>query len=204
MAIKFYKFILALFFATFGTIYAQTNASFRLNTITFQASEPQPDVLKTKLSGDGKVAAEPGIIFAYEAYASEIAALKISQSLIYDKAGHIAGGTSLMIKFQLIKAFKHSFSISAGPVMHYRQSWTDMEGYEPEPIYAEGEVDWQSKFSWISGELEYNYYLNKHTDLSISLVHIQAESVGLAIGVKKWINKKPRKKRGCISCPSFH
>jgi hypothetical protein len=72
-----------------------------------------------------------------------------------------------------------------------------------EPVYVDT-GEWQHKFSWLSGEIEYNLYMNKFTDLCISLNHIQAESMGLAVGFKYWINKKPRKKRGCVSCPGFH
>jgi len=181
---------------------AQTNFSLKLNTLTYQFTETQPDLLKLKLSGNGQLAAEPGLIIAYEAYASSKAALKLSQSLIFDKASHLAAATSIMIKFRVAKSFKHSFYLALGPVYHYRKTWADMEGYTDEPIYNIAS-DWQHKISWLSAEIEYNYYLNKVTDLSISLNHIQAESVGIAFGFKYWINKKPRKKKGCVSCPGL-
>jgi hypothetical protein len=185
------------------SVLSQQNISVKLHTLSYQFTETQPDLLKLNLSSNGQLAAEPGIILAYEAYANSKTALKLSQAVIMDKASHLAGATSVMIKFKLVKSFKHSFYLAIGPTFHYRKNWADMEDYVDEPIYNSNE-EWQHKFSWLSAEIEYNLYLTKVTDLSISLNHIQAESIGLAVGFKYWINKKPRKKRGCISCPGFH
>lgn len=181
----------------------QTNVSLKLSTLSYQFTETQPDLLKMNITSDGKLAAEPGLVIAYEAYASSNTALKISQAILLDKAAHLAGATQIMIKFRVAKSFKHALYMAIGPVFHYRKTWADIDTYINEPVYTTS-GDWQHKFSWLSGEIEYNYYLNKMTDLSISLNHIQAESIGLEVGLKYWINKKPRKKRGCISCPGLH
>jgi len=169
---------------------AQSNVSFKLSTLSYQFTDVQPDLAKLKITSDGKLAFEPGLIFAFEGYASSNAALKISQSFLVDKATHIAGSTQLMIKFRVAKSFKHSLYIGFGPVFHYRQTWADMENYIDEPVYNTS-LDWQHKFSWLSGEIEYNYYLGKFTDLSISFNHVQAESIGLAVGLKYWFSRNP-------------
>jgi len=148
------------------------------------------------------LAVEPGLLFSYEGYASSTTALKLVQSLILDKAMHISGMTQLMIKFRLVKSFKHSFYFGFGPAYHYRKTWADMEAYVDEPIYNES-ADWQHRLNWLSGEIEYNYYLTKRSDLSVSINHTQAESIGIAFGYKYWLNKNPGKKKGCVSCPSF-
>lgn len=203
MRIKFFNYFFTKLLILLGChVLAQNSVSFKANTLTCQFTETQPALAKLKLSGDGKLAAEPGIIFAYETYANSNTALKLSQAILLDKASHLAGATSVMIKFRLLKSFKHSIYLALGPTLHFRKNWADMDEYVDEPVYNSNE-DWQHKISWLSAEIEYNYYLNKKTDLSISLNHVQAESVGLAIGVKYWINKKPRKKRGCVSCPGF-
>ncbi len=192
-----------LFLLCFAYVKAQSSISVKLNTETYQLSDAQPDIIKMKLSDDGKIALEPGLIFSYDAYATPNAALHISQSFILDKASRLAGASSIMLKFRIMKYYKHSLYASFGPAIHYRQTWENIAGYKPESIYKSGS-DWQYKFSWISGEIEYNYYINKMNDFSLSLIHIQAESIGLAIGFKHWISKKQRKKRGCISCPGIH
>jgi len=196
------KLLLILLILNFNYIsFSQSNVSFKLTTLTYQFSDPQPELTKLKLSSSGKMAIEPGLIFAFEGYASSNAAIKISQSFLLDKATHLAGSTQMMIKFKVAKSFKHAVYIGIGPVFHYRQTWANLEGYVNEPIYRTS-MDWQYKFSWLSGEIEYNYYLSKYTDLSISFNHVQAESLGLAIGFKHWISRATKQK--CISCPGLH
>jgi hypothetical protein len=195
-------FFFILFFAG-QEIKAQTNLSLKLSTLSYQFTEVQPEIVKLSLSGNGKLAFEPGLIFAFEGYASQSTAIKFLQSVILDKALHLSATSQIMIKFRLIKSFKHSFYFGFGPAFHYRKSWSDIDGYIDEPVYSNNS-GWQYKMNWFSGELEYNYYLNKFSDLSISINHTQAESIGLAIGYKYWINKNPPKKRGCVSCPGLH
>ncbi len=182
---------------------SQSNVSIKLNSATYQITETQPDIIKLNLFNNGKIALEPGVVFSYDNYATPTVALHISQSFILDKALHLAGASSVMVKFRIMKYYKHSIYAALGVAMHYRQTWENIEGYKPENIYKTGS-DWQYKFSWISGEIEYNYYINKMNDFSLSLLHIQAESIGLTIGFKHWISKKQRKKRGCISCPGLN
>jgi hypothetical protein len=194
-------FIMAFLFSGFS-LYSQSNLSIRLSTLSYQLSEAQPELVRFKFDQDGKLAFDPGIAISYEAYATGNTALKLNQAFIYDKAAHLAGISQVMIKFRIAKSFKHSFHLGIGPVVHYRKSWADMDNYIDEPIYTT-KGDWQYKLSWLSGELEYNYYLNKSTDLSVSFNHIQAESIGILVGLKYWISRKPVKKKGCVSCPGL-
>ncbi len=121
----------------------------------------------------------------------------------YDKASKLSGFPQVLIRFRLFNAFKHSMSMGLGPALYFRQTWATIEGYQNDGVYS-GTGDWQYKMAWLSGELEYNYYISKNANLSVSLNLINPESVGLAVGYKYWISKKPKRKRGCISCPSFH
>jgi hypothetical protein len=194
-------FYIFLFLVFSNGSFSQSNVSFKLSTLTYQFSDVQPELAKLKISSDGKVAIEPGLIFSFEGYASSNTALKISQSFIIDKAAHLAGYTQMMIKFRVAKSFKHALYFGIGPIFHYRQTWANMDSYIDEPVYRTS-LDWQHKFSWLSGEIEYNYYLSKYCDLSISFNHIQAESIGLAVGVKYWLSRTTKSK--CISCPGLH
>lgn len=198
-SITFTFIIILLIFSQ--SLVAQSNIGIKLTTVTYQFTDVQPELAKLKISQNGQFAFEPGLIFAFEGYATSNTALKISQSFLLDKALHLAGSSQVMIKFRIAKSFKHAVYIGFGPVFHYRQTWANMENYIAEPVYKTS-LDWQHKFSWLSGEIEYNYYLNKYTDLSISFNHIQAESIGLAIGFKYWISRTTKK--GCISCPGLH
>ena len=195
--------IFTLFLQSGIYLQAQNNVSIKFTSLSYQFTETQPDIIKLKLSQNGQLALEPGVLLSYEGYASSTTALKVTQLFMIDKAMHFAGKTQIMIKFRIVKSFKHSLYFAIGPGLNYRKTWADIAGYIDEPIYNTSS-DWQYKLNWLSGEIEYNYYLSKYFDLSVSLNHIQAESIGLAIGIKYWINKTPSKKNRCISCPSFH
>jgi hypothetical protein len=191
----------SIFLILSNLLLSQSNISLKLSTLTYQFTDVQPELAKLKLSQNGQFAFEPGLIFAFEGYATSNTALKISQAFLIDKALHLAGSTQIMVKFKVAKSFKHAFYIGFGPIFHYRQTWANMDNYIDEPVYKTS-LDWQHKFSWLSGEIEYNYYLSKMTDLSISFNHIQAESIGLAIGFKYWMSRTTKKR--CISCPGLH
>ncbi|MCF6240864.1 MAG: hypothetical protein L3J74_05910 [Bacteroidales bacterium] len=199
-------FLLTMIFCGFCFVkmQSQSNINIKLNTLTYQFSDNNVQLAKLKLSNNGKLAFEPGVIFAYEAFATPATSLKINMALLMDKAGKFAGFPQFLIRFRLFNAFKHSMTLGLGPAFYFRQTWANITGYEANDVYTD-DGDWQFRSVWFSGELEYNYYLTKMSNLSVSLNLINPESIGLAIGYKYWISKKSNKrKRGCISCPSFH
>ena len=81
----------------------------------------------------------------------------------------------------------------------FQGPWEDTEGYVEDNVYHGG--SFQTKICWLSGEIEYNYYISKKNDLSFAIVHSNPESMGFAIGIKHWIS---RKSSHCNTCPSFH
>ena len=182
---------------------SQININIKLTTLSYQFSDNNLDLVKQKLGGSGKLALEPGLIFSYESFATPNASIKVAMALYYDKASKLAGFPQILIRFRLFNAYKHSMSMGLGPAFYFRQSWSTIVGYEDDGVYTDT-GDWQYKMAWLSGELEYNYYLSKNSNLSVSLNLINPESLGLAVGYKYWISKKPKRKRGCISCPNFH
>jgi len=198
-------FSLLAFFCGFCFMFteAQSNINVKINTITYQFTNNNVQLAKMKLSGNGKLAFEPGLIFAYEAFATPTASLKINMALLIDKVQKFAGFPQVLMRFRLFNAYKHSMTLGVGSAFYFRQTWAGLQGYEDENIYN-GDNDWQYHFAWLSGELEYNYYLSKMSNLSVSLSLINPESIGLSVGYKYWISKKSKRKRGCISCPSFH
>ncbi|MEN8119991.1 MAG: hypothetical protein ABFS35_06580 [Bacteroidota bacterium] len=187
------------------TYYAlsQSNVNIKLTNLSYQFTDNNLELANRKIGESGKLAFEPGLIFAYESFATATASIKVAMALYYDKASKLAGFPQVMIRFRLFNAYKHSMSMGFGPALYFRQTWATMEGYDDDDIYTNS-GDWQYKMAWLSGELEYNYYLSKNSNLSVSLNLINPESVGLALGYKYWISKKPKRKRGCISCPNLH
>lgn len=153
---------------------------------------------KIKADDEGKILLEPGLRLGGEIYASDITSLKFAQTIKIDCMQKVALSTQVMIRFRLFKIYKHSLSLGIGPCGFYRKTWEDVEGYIDDDVYHNG--NFQTKICWLSGELEYNYYLSKKNDLSVAIVHGNPEGVGLAIGIKHWIS---RKSSHCNTCPSF-
>lgn len=122
MRSKFVKYIIIFLISLIcQKIIAQNSFSLKANTVTYQFTDTQPELTNLKLSSDGKIAVEPGIILAYETYATNNAALRLSQAVILDKASHLAGATSIMVKLKLAKSFKHSVYIALGPTFHFEK-----------------------------------------------------------------------------------
>ncbi|MBR6177403.1 MAG: hypothetical protein IKQ70_05905 [Bacteroidales bacterium] len=183
-----------------GLCTAQSNISAALTGLgaDFGDRENAP-IYKIKADDAGKILLEPGLRLGGEIYASDITSLKFAQTIKIDCMQKAAFSTQVMLRFRLFKIYKHSLSIGIGPCGFYRQTWEDEEGYIDEGVYHSG--SFQTKICWLSGELEYNYYLSKKNDLSVAIVHGSPEGIALAIGIKHWIS---RKSSHCNTCPSFH
>ena len=203
---------LFLFFILISiSVKSQNNFSVKLFGFSFLPSEQKNTHIKPERQfSDGKVALEAGIILGYEWFIREdFVSMKISQTLFDDRAGKLAGATSLMFRARIFKSktqrynaqSRHSIYIGLGSALFYRKNWSEIEGYEDENIYKD-ENNWQYKFGFITGEIEYNFAFSKTTDISLSINHIHPEGFTLALGLKFWISKKIKNKP--CNCPSFH
>ncbi|MCQ2251001.1 MAG: hypothetical protein MJZ66_07815 [Bacteroidales bacterium] len=189
----------AILVSALGTM-AQSNFSLDFTTVGFDFGDREnAAIYKLKASESGKTVAEPGIRLAGEVYSSDVVSLKFAQTLRIDEMKKLAMSTQLMLRLRLIKIYKHSINIGFGPQIFYRNTWEKEEGYIDEGVYNKG--SFQTKMSWVSGEVEYNYYLNKHNDFSLCIYHMNPETMGFALGFKHWISRKSNK---CNTCPSFH
>jgi len=187
-----------------GRIFAQSSISIKAVTLAAHPFENRnSELYNTSISSNGTFTAEPGLLFSFEVFGDPFTSLKFVQMGNYDQCSKLSGYTQIMIKRKLFQYYKHSMSIGLGPMVHYREKWTDIVGYQDEGFYTD-KGNMQYKITWVSGEIEYNYYIGKKGDISIALVNLHPESIGLAIGYKFWISKTGNNhKKGCISCPSF-
>ena len=184
--------------------FAQNALSTNVFVLTGNVIEnPNVDIYQRKLSDDGKFTLEPGIVLSYEQHANLQSGMKVTQAVYWDRANQLAGFTQVGIKIRVKKSFKKVLSLTIGPAMHYRQSWAGIENYQPNDKY-QVMSQWQYQMTWLSGELEFSYIMNKMYDFSVSIQRVHPEALGVCIGAKYWISRKPSKKNGCISCPTFH
>ena len=193
-------FLLIIIFLGCGKVFAQSNLSCSFTGLGVDFGDcKNAEIYKLKISDNGKTIFEPGLRFGAEIYASPVTSLKFVQGVRMDCMQKIAGNTQVMLRFRLFKIFKHSLNIGVGPQVFYRQTWEGIDGYVDEKIYESGSC--QYKICWLSGELEYNYWITKKLDLSFAFTHLSPEVASFAVGVKYWITRKSNK---CNTCPSFH
>lgn len=179
--------------------YSQANISFQLIGLGVDFGKKENvDLYQTKVA-NGNILLEPGLKIGLEAYASDITSLKFVQTARLDACNKLAGSTQILLRFRLFKVWKHSLNIGIGPQAFYRQSWSDIENYQNEKTYKG--LDFQYKIMWISGEIEYNYVMNKKWDFSFSLLHQNPTTLGIGLGAKYWFTRKSNR---CNTCPSFH
>jgi len=182
---------------------SQSNISIKLLTLSYEFGVENAEFYSQTITNDGAFAIEPGLLFSYEAYANKNTAIKLNQAVFYNKVSSLSTFTQLVFKFRVFTHYKQSLYIGIGPNFQLRKSRNSIVGYIDEGNFTDL-GDYQYNVSWFSAEIDYNIYLNKKTDLSISLNHISPQSIGLAVGVKYWISKSQKKKRGCVTCPGSH
>lgn len=191
------SFLLLIFYT--NSIFSQSNFSIRATSVIFNPLDTlNCDIYKNKISSDGFLTFEPGLNFAVELFGNDVTSAKLSQSLRLDACSKLCGTTQLLLRFRLLKKWKNTLTAGIGPVFFYRQSWQDIENYEQETYYNSNSM--QSSVMWLSGEIEYNFYMSKHSDLSISINHISPRAFGILVGYKYWFSRKSNK---CNTCPSY-
>jgi len=196
--------ILTLLFAS-TYVSAQADLSFRVMSITASPFEEENNSLELSSFGNsGTFAVEPGAILGAAIYTDERTSFQASLAAYNDKAGKPAGFASVHLKYKFAKKYKHSFTAGIGPSIFVRQSWNKLDGYIDNEVYTENGGS-QYKMAWLSGELSYNYYFSKSSDLYISAIRTSPQAFGITAGVVFQLGgKKSRygRSRGC-DCPSY-
>ena len=197
--------VIVFIFSCFQKTFSQDNFGVRAITVSAQpADKKNVNLYQNKLDNNGTFATEPGLMFFYESFFNKKASFQISTAVFNDRIGNAAGFSQIMLKYRLFRVWKHSMSIGFGPALQYRKSWTNNELYVAESYFSQSDNK-EFKLSWLSGEISYEFYINKKTDFLLSINHIQPQTAALLVGVKLWLGKKPRtsKGKGC-NCPSYN
>lgn len=197
-----YCFTIFIFFVGF-TVKAQSNFGFKIFPISINPTDTRNSALyQNKLDADGMFILEAGIMASHQVFLGNThTSIEIIAAVHHDCTEKIAGFINFGIHRKLVQYYKHSFTIGIGPTIFLRQDWSAIDGYIQDSDYTlKGQT--QYKISWLSGELEYNYYLAKNADLAVSVNHIHPESITVAVGLVVWISRKGKKH--CNTCPSFN
>lgn len=182
-------------------IYAQSNVAIQAKLITIHPfNNYNADLSGRQIDPDGIFIFEPGVLASFELFTSPSISAYFSTGAFMNWNNQIAGLLNISIKPIIYRKFRHGLSINLGPSLFVRQvdSLLTQHDYFLYNWYSE---QLQVRTLWLSGGIHYNYYINKKTDLNISLQSNQPESFSLSFGVRHWINKKGKRK-GC-NCPSY-
>jgi len=181
-------------------IEAQSNFSARLITFSVNPFDTINNKIYTKkITQKGLFTFEPGVNISFELFGNDYTSAKISQSVRLDACSKFAGSSQILLRLKKEKKWKHSLTAGIGPILFYRKTWENIEGYtNQEYYYSNSQL--QHSVMWLSAEIEYNLYLSKHADLCLTLNHLAPRSFGMLIGYKYWIS---RKSSHCNTCPSY-
>jgi len=191
---------LLVFSASAYESYSQTNISVRATGIAIHPfTNDNIALYKNKLTGNGSVCFEPGLQFSAELFGTAATSFKFVQGIQNDAAAKLSGTTQIMFRIRILHLWKNFVHIGIGPAFHYRQTWTQFPEYEQEDMWETNSKMDVNK-SWISGEIEYNYYFSKNSDLSFSINHSQPQGFSLFLGYKYWLSRKSNR---CNTCPGL-
>ncbi|HEY4649809.1 MAG TPA: hypothetical protein VIG72_00270 [Pontibacter sp.] len=146
---------------------------------------PHPEIFPNRLDEGGYITLNYGAIVGYDRFiVGQEHAIRIEQGLYADCSASFAGFTHIGWRGLIFQKNKHSMNGGIGPTLVYRHDWNRIEGYQDDG-YFNRRGNWQYKFIWYAGELEYNYQLTRQTEFSVNLVPGLPELVSIGVGVRQ-------------------
>ena len=192
--------IVTFLIINFGLISAQSSISAGLLTVSTHPFSDQNLILhQNTLDNKGFVSLEPGLILFYDRYLINKLSFRATTAVMNDRFNLLSGYSQLLLKYKLFKYFKHSLYIGIGSAVFYDTNKTSIDNFVNEDNYKIVD-NTMYKIGWLSGMVEYNYYLSKKVDLAITLNHTHSRSAALSFGVR--VDIPDPNGKGC-DCPSF-
>jgi len=169
-------------------VYPQFSIGIIFNGIGYHPNSDTKD-FKWKISKDGKLAGFASISIIGTYRFNNYIGIKIAQNIaIYDCTGRLSGITHIGINFHDdilgMKSTINQISASFGPFWYYRKNWNKNPNYKYNPNFIKQSKNktWEHLFIWHGGHIEYNYSINSHNSLTLSLLpaypHIYAIGIG--------------------------
>ena len=131
------------------------------------------NLFRFNLDRNGFFVLNPGIRIGFEYFIFEdIVSIKIAQGLYRDCANQFGGFSHIGFRCRVFQWGNHSFNGGIGPTFFFRRNWYKLEGYSGDDAFFRGgpEDNWQRRFIWWGGDLEYNYRINERFELSTSVI----------------------------------
>lgn len=144
---------------------------------------PHPQIFPNKLDEKGYATVNYDIIAGYDRYlVRNVHAVRLQQAIYADCSSSLAGFSHIGWRGLIFKKRKHSLNGGIGPTLVYRRDWNRIEGYQDDG-YFNRRGEWQYKFYWYAGELEYNYQLTSEVDISVNMIPAIPELISFGAGI---------------------
>ena len=192
---KNYIFIaLGFFLFASKTLLAQDNFGVVVPFLTYHLQKDEQAYLQpNRLDKDAKFVLNYGLIAHYERFIYQNRlSVKVVQAAYSDCATLFAGFTHIALRYKFISTSKHELRAGFGPTYIYRQSWYRFPGYIPTNKYLKEHGDWQSAFSLLGGEIEYDYKLNDKVSINVSVIPAIPDLLFFSLGFRYWIRPIPQ------------
>ncbi len=197
---KRYFFIINfIFLANF--VSAQTNIFAKVSGFGINPLNDLNKPLYTKgvFNSNNVVTFEPGMQLGVEFFFIPEVAAKTIFAFNKDQVGHQSGFVQMLLVYKVVNTKSFSLHLGFGPVAHSRETWQTVVGYKKESYYFTSNAK-DMKFSWLSGEIEFNFKTGKNTKFSLSINHLHPRALGIFAGFKYCFK---RYKEPPVRCPSF-
>lgn len=186
-----YTIIVAIIMSC-ASLYAQGEYNFGLKYYGLSihpGGDKQAHLMPYKLDPKGVATISWGGIASFQKFIfRNLISIKLAQGVYTDSGGVLAGHTHLGFRLELLQAGKHQLNFGFGPTLIYRKNWyTVKEGYQSTGLFKESEdKQIQYKFVWYGGEIEYNYAINEHWDISAHILPGYPILVAFGVGLRYW------------------
>lgn len=146
---------------------------------------PHPQIFPNRLDSNGTLVVDLGGIIGYERFVlGDKLSVRVEQGLYADCAAQLAGFTHLGWRGVMLRRGRHSVNGGIGPTLLYRKDWNQIADYHDDG-YFERHGQWQYRFFWYGGEVEYNYALGPATNLSVNLIPGIPELLSVGVGLRR-------------------
>lgn len=150
-----------------------------------------PHLFKGKLTRNGRVVVNGGILFTVRFQADPRWGVQFSQALVArDCSGRFLGMSHVGV-FGTKKDLwgsRNSLDLSFGPMFFYRQNWALLPGYVNDGLFKiSGNQQWMTKFVWHGGMVSWRYRLRPGEYFQVDMLPGFPEiiSVGPGMSFKK-------------------
>ena len=174
----------------------QDNISLKFKTISLNpAGNINSGIMTNNFDSKGVMVFEPGIELSYEFFVMDIIkSVRFTKGLYVDGANQFAGYLSLGMLWRVYEKWRHSLRGGIGPALNYRSTWYYMEGYKKDGWI--GTDNFQHYIMFNAG-LEFNYYLSKKSEVTISTSISHPWGISISGGYRFWISRKIVHRKSC-------